>query len=220
MGRVMVGAVLVAAGLLGGCATGAPDQVPVASAMPDAQRTVDAPSGFVSFCLRFASQCEASPGATDVVNLDTQSWRTLVAVNQSVNDAIWPEDDQRHYGRAEFWTIPSDGYGDCDDYAVTKRRDLMAAGFPGSALRLAVAVTADAKRHAVLTVATNHGDLVLDNLREDIVPWNSTGFRWIERQDASDPMRWVSLQPVYTAESGNTPTAEMPAPTGKLLAAN
>ena len=54
-------------------------------------------------------------------------------------------DDQRHYGRAEYWNIPTDGYGDCEDYALTKRRDLIAAGFPAQALRIAVVLTGETK---------------------------------------------------------------------------
>jgi len=41
-------------------------------------------------------------------------------INREVSKAIWPEDDQKHYGRAEYWTMPTGGYGDCEDYALTK----------------------------------------------------------------------------------------------------
>ena len=122
-------------------------------------------------------------------------WKTLAKVNDDVNDAIWPEDDERHYGRAEYWTIPTDGYGDCEDYALTKRKQLMALGLSGAALRIAVVVTPDATRHAVLTVVTDKGDYVLDNLNNDVKPWESTGFQWVERQDPANAFAWVSLRP-------------------------
>lgn len=95
-----------------------------------------------------------------------------------------------HYGRAEYWTIPTDGYGDCDDYALTKRKQLQEIGFPAAALRLAVVYSPRSQLHAVLTVATNKGDFVLDNLDDDIRPWNTTRYDWIEVQDAKDPMQW------------------------------
>ena len=174
--------------------------------MFDSQVTAVTPPGFVSFCMRFTGQCDAAPGAASLVVLNDQTWRTLIQINRAVNDAIWPEDDEAHYGRPEFWTIPTDGYGDCDDYAVTKRKDLLAAGLPAPALRLAVVMTPSDMRHAVLTVATDKGDLVLDNLKNDVVAWNATGFTWIERQDFRNPMNWVSLETTVTA-TGTLPTA-------------
>ncbi len=207
MGRVTVGVAFLAAGLVCGCATQAPGVMPAPGAMPEARAAAPAPAGFISFCMRFAGQCEAAPGAAKTVALTDQTWRTLSKVNREVNDSIWPQDDETHYGRAEYWTIPTDGYGDCDDYAVTKRKDLLAAGFPAPALRIAVVLTADATRHAVLTVSTDKGDLVLDNLRRDVVPWNATGFIWIERQDTANPMKWVSLQPTFAQQADNAPTA-------------
>ena len=199
MGRVMVGAALAAALFLGGCAT-QPLPLDTTQAMPDMHRQAAIPAGFISFCLRFTDQCR--PSATDVILLNSQSWKTLTQVNRDVNNAIWPEDDIVHYGRAEYWTIPTDARGDCDDYAVTKRKDLIDAGFPSGALRLAVVYSQASGRHAVLTVATDKGDFVLDNLANDVKAWNDTGYMWIERQDGSDPFKWVSLQtPLQAAQA-------------------
>lgn len=207
----LAGAVIAA--LVGGCAT-APAAMPsVGFALQDASRAAAQPVGFVSFCERFPDQCTATPGGSARIALTPQTWLLLNAVNLRVNDSIWPEDDLRHYGRAEYWTIPTDGYGDCDDYAVTKRRDLLQAGLPAQALRLAVVDSAASGRHAVLTVATDKGDFVLDNLASDIKTWRATNYTWIERQDAANPMKWVSLNPIYLADqqggqpiiTGNTP---------------
>ncbi|NIJ47928.1 transglutaminase-like cysteine peptidase [Rhizomicrobium electricum] len=200
MNRVIVGAAIMAAGLLGGCASQRPELIPVACDMPESTAYAQTPAGFAGFCLRFASQCISTPGNATVVQLTDQSWQSLSRINRKVNSDIWPEEDEKHYGRNEYWTIPTDGLGDCDDYALTKRKDLIDAGFPMPALRLAVVYSPQSGRHAVLTVKTDKGDLVLDNLRDDILPWNATGFTWIERQAASDPMRWTSLQPVMTAD--------------------
>jgi predicted transglutaminase-like cysteine proteinase len=178
--------------------------------MPDTSAAADTPSGFISFCLRFADQCAGTPGSVTAITLNDQTWKTLSQINRKVNDAIWPEADLKHYGRAEYWTIPTDGYGDCDDYAVTKRKELLDAGFPASALRLAVVYSPRTARHAVLTVTTDKGDLVLDNMAETIVSWNATGYTWIERQAAADPMKWVSLRPGLVADSANLPTADVP----------
>lgn len=163
--------------------------------LPEAASPAPPPTGFVNFCTRFADQCARTPGQVASIPLTEASWHKLAEVNASVNDSIWPEDDSVHYGRAEYWTIPTDGYGDCDDYALTKRAQLLAAGLPAAALRIAVADTPYNGRHAVLTVATDKGDFVLDNLRRDIVAWNATGYTWVERQSAADPLAWVMLSP-------------------------
>ncbi|MEJ0041075.1 MAG: transglutaminase-like cysteine peptidase [Rhizomicrobium sp.] len=81
------------------------------------------------------------------------------------------------------------------DYALTKRKELAALGLPLSALRIAVVVTSSNVRHAVLTVVTDKGDYVLDNLSGEVLPWERTGFTWIERQNSANAMAWVSLRP-------------------------
>lgn len=163
------------------------------TSMPDGAPTAAAPPGFVSFCYRFADQCSASPRDATVVHLDMTSQAVLDRVNRTVNHAIWPEDDQRHYGRAEYWDIPKDGYGNDKDFALTKRRDLINAGLSERALRVAIVMTRQNARHAVLTVVTDRGDIVLDNLTDEIKPWDRAGYQWIARQDGGGELGWVTL---------------------------
>lgn len=153
---------------------------------------VPPPPGFMSFCVRFPHQCEASEPTT--VSLTDERWHALRQVNTQVNESIWPQDDETHYGRPEYWNIPTDGYGDCDDYALTKRKELIDLGFPESALRMAVVNTPSNGRHAVLVVATNKGNYVLDNLTNDIVDPHQTPYTWVEEQSADNPRQWVSSQ--------------------------
>lgn len=182
--------------LLNGCAPELGDGL---ASLPSTTRPTAEPAGFIRFCLRFPEQCTSRPEAARVLPIDPQDWRLLNTVNRAVNAEIRPEDDEEHYGRPEYWTIPTDGLGDCDDYAVTKRKRLIDAGIPAPALRLAVVISPTAGRHAVLTVTTDKGDFVLDDLTDEIVRWDSTGYSWIERQDAANPMTWVSLQPIAIA---------------------
>ena len=149
------------------------------------------PPGFVSFCLRTPSQCLTPKGAPETIALTAQSFGDIDRINRTLNGQIRPEDDAEHYGRADYWTIPADGYGDCEDYALAKRKALADAGYSLRALRMAVVDTPNEGRHAVLTVATDKGDLVLDNLRDDVTSWNETGYRWVSRQDGSGG--WVSF---------------------------
>jgi len=169
--------------------------LPNAKAMPDSRVIAPAPAGFVSFCTRFPDQCMVQKNVPAIVTLSAGQWLALQEVNQAVNLAIKPMDDERHYGRAEYWNIPTDGFGDCEDYALTKRRDLIAVGFPAQALRIAVVLTQRNESHAILTVTTDHGDYVLDNLTNSIQSWNQTGYQWIERQDPTKVWGWVLLDP-------------------------
>lgn len=150
------------------------------------------PFGYISFCMRFADQCpfglkQAPPVAT------WRFWPQMVLVNQRVNRAIKPESARRHYGRAQYWTIPQDGFGDCADYALTKRRDLSHAGIPLSDLNLAIVSLPGGELHAVLVVSTADGDYVLDNLRRDILPWNKTGYVYLSRMSTRSPTNWVKV---------------------------
>jgi len=209
---------VVVAASLGGCATTPPGVPAMNASLPDSHRLADQPSGFASFCERFADQCSATPGGAAKIALNGQNWILLNAVNLKVNGDIWPEDDLKHYGRTEYWTVPTDGYGDCDDYAVTKRKDLLQAGLPAQTLRLAVVYSSASGRHAVLTVATDKGDFVLDNLTDEIRSWNATDYTWLERQDSADPMRWVALSSgPYAGLQAESPAAASNAPAGNAL---
>ena len=116
--------------------------IPLSKPMPDTGIAAqDPPAGFVSFCLRFADQCASSPPAPSRINLSTIGWIELQNVNEFINRAIRPMSDLQHYGRPEFWTIPKDGFGDCEDYALTKRKILAKLGFSTLALRIAVVRT-------------------------------------------------------------------------------
>ncbi|HXJ03157.1 MAG TPA: transglutaminase-like cysteine peptidase [Micropepsaceae bacterium] len=152
------------------------------------------PSGYVAFCARVPDQCAMPTNAPREINLTDDVWNTLEAVNTAFNKAIAPEDDRDHYGTTEYWTIPTDGYGDCEDYVVAKRQALIKAGLPAPALRIAVVFAPHFVRHAVLTVATDKGNYVLDNLRSGIVTWDKTGYAFIERQDPASSSGWVSLE--------------------------
>jgi len=92
------------------------------------------------------------------------------------------------------WTI-APTLGDCNDYAVTKRHELVADGLPARALRLSVVKTASGIGHLVLVVTTNKGDLVLDNLTDAIRPWQRTSYQWLKIQSAEDARFWYAIAP-------------------------
>ena len=52
----------------------------------------------------------------------------------------------------------------------------------------------DGEGHAVLTVRTDEGDYVLDNLTDAIKPWEETGYRYLKRQSTTHTGRWVTIR--------------------------
>jgi predicted transglutaminase-like cysteine proteinase len=172
---------------------------PTASAASDQQlyaavgAVTRAPIGWIGFCAEYAPECETRPlEARDVV-LTPKAWRDLMQVNRWVNDSIKPMTDMDHWGVVERWNYPDDGYGDCEDYVLLKRRMLMQAGWPRQALLITVVRDLNGDGHAVLTVKTDKGEFILDNQREEILLWSETGYRFVKRQTQSDPNTWVSL---------------------------
>ena len=47
--------------------------------------------------------------------------------------------------------------------------------------------------HVILTVATDRGDFILDNLTDEIRPWTATGYRFVKRQSREDPNIWGAI---------------------------
>jgi len=76
-----------------------------------------------------------------------------------------------------------------------KRKLLIEAGWPRSALLMTVVVDHNGDGHLILMVHTDRGDLILDNMREEIVPWDRTGYRFVKRQSAFNHNEWVAIQP-------------------------
>jgi predicted transglutaminase-like cysteine proteinase len=125
--------------------------------------------------------------------LSGQNWRELVRINRLVNESVRPMTDLEQHGVAERWSYPVEGYGDCEDYVLLKRRLLIDAGWPRQSLLITVVREHNGDGHAVLTVKTDRGEFVLDNQNVEVVPWSQSGYRFVKRQSQSDPNQWVSL---------------------------
>jgi len=155
--------------------------------------TTSAPIGWVQFCIEYDPECKTKPSMPRDVVLSVQAWKDLVRVNRWVNANIRPITDLEHWGVVERWNYPDDGYGDCEDYALEKRRMLMEVGWPRQALLMTVVRDQNGDGHAVLTVKTDKGEFILDNQRDDVLLWSDTGYRFVKRQSQSDSNVWVSL---------------------------
>jgi Bacterial transglutaminase-like cysteine proteinase BTLCP len=107
------------------------------------------------------------------------------------------------YGREDVWTLPTNGRGDCEDFALLKRKLLLQRGWPASALSISVGTTLSGEPHAVLIVTTASGEYVLDNLTSSILPSSQTGHTFLSRQSGRG---WVSASGARTSE----PTVDLP----------
>jgi predicted transglutaminase-like cysteine proteinase len=152
-----------------------------------------APIGWIEFCSNHAKDCVGGTSSPRDVVLNGKSWKDLVRINKFVNDSVKPMTDQDHWGTVEKWSYPDDGYGDCEDYVLLKRRMLVQAGWPLEALLITVVREKSGDGHAVLTVKTDKGEFVLDNQNPEILLWSETNYRFVKRQSQTDPNRWVSL---------------------------
>lgn len=147
-----------------------------------AQAVERGPKGYFDFCKRHADQCKPAEPRT-------MAWPTVSAlvrnINQTVNARMIYRPDIR-----DHWTLGG-RYGDCEDYALTKRAKLMAAGIPPGALRLAVLTTDKGVQHAVLLVDTTAGSVVLDNRTNALRLWRDLS-RYRLGSATSNPLWWVA----------------------------
>jgi predicted transglutaminase-like cysteine proteinase len=160
--------------------------------------TLDAPvlgpMAHVRFCLQYPADCMVHKIAFrgGRLKLTPQRVADLEEVNRTVNQGIAPERNLLGVN-GEKWLI-SPASGDCNDYAVTKRHELLARGWPSRTLLLAEVAVPDGEHHLVVVVRTAQGDFVLDNLNPTIKPWSKVPYRWVRVQRPSNPLFWSTVR--------------------------
>jgi predicted transglutaminase-like cysteine proteinase len=159
------------------------------------------PAGWTAWCAADPAGCMRTDAA--IVALDATTAATIQRIFALVHDRITPEVEPPG---ADVWRVVEEpGPGDCEDYALTWRRELVKAGLPRAALDIAVVMTEQHEIHAVLVIQTDHGSLVLDNRHDRPLAWSSLPYAWL----ALEPTRpeaagWQAL-PDYDV-IGATPT--------------
>lgn len=151
------------------------------------------PIGASKFCKANRGECAVNRNVIEAMPLDEQRWAQLVNTNNLINSAIVPVTDIDYYRQDEVWAYPTEGYGDCEDYALAKRKALIADGWNPSTLLITVVRQENGDGHAVLMVRTDRGDLVLDNQDGRVLVWNQTPYQYLKRQSQADASRWVDL---------------------------
>jgi predicted transglutaminase-like cysteine proteinase len=160
------------------------------------------PIGHSRFCLRYPDDCKVH--GIDFrrrnIALTPERWNELNSVNRQVNRDIVASESPGN-GTFEEWLIAPQ-VGDCKDYAITKRHELLQRGWPSRALLLSEVIVPDGEHHLILVVRTKEGDLVLDNLNANIrsVSMTYPEYQWVRVEMPQNPKFWASVR---------SPAAEM-----------
>ncbi|MDQ1186024.1 transglutaminase-like cysteine peptidase [Agrobacterium larrymoorei] len=151
------------------------------------------PIGHYEFCQTYQSECQPTSADMGPLRLTEETWKMMLDVNYTVNTTITPATDMELYGVEERWAYPTTA-GDCEDFVLLKRKMLMNKGISASNLLITVVLQPNGSGHAVLTVRTDRGDFILDNLRNKVMDWSDTEYTYLKRQDSANPGRWVKIQ--------------------------
>ena len=154
------------------------------------------PYGWADFCTRRVEECRVDVlDPVDVV-MTPKVEQVLAEVNAKVNAEIEPVSNLEHWGTLlDHWDYPTDGKGDCKIYALWKRKQLIDRGFPRQALLMTIVRDLEGNGHTILTVKTDKGDFILDNMVGEVRLWDETGYKFVKRQSQTDPNVWVSIGP-------------------------
>jgi predicted transglutaminase-like cysteine proteinase len=151
---------------------------------------VSAPQGASNLCDAYAWACAKGDRAllVDKAVLDLAN-----QINRKANRSVRSVSDLQQYRVAERWSLPTKRGGDCEDYALYKKLELIKAGFAPQQLLIATVLDRKGGSHAVLVLRTGTQDLVLDNLTSVIKPWQKTGYTFLRLQNPENPSQWVSV---------------------------
>jgi predicted transglutaminase-like cysteine proteinase len=182
-------------GLAGGLMAAAWSVAPVSAAGSMVTGSLTSqPIGHYEFCKANPAECSIRPRDLAPARMTPALLRQLVSVTSSVNAAVKPMSDFDIYGQDEVWSFPEKGVGDCEDYVLEKRRELNRIGLSLADLLITVVRKPDGEGHAVLTVRTDKGDYILDNLTDKVRQWDQTGYRFLKRQAVDNTGRWVTIR--------------------------
>ena len=163
-----------------------------ASFMHTGGRTTQ-PVGHYDFCQLLPQECKQITRKQAPVELTRKLWATIVDINNAVNVKVSPRTDMEMWGKEEVWSYPDSGFGDCEDYVLEKRRELMKAGVPAGSLLITVVRQPNGDGHAVLTVRTSLGEFILDNLEPKVLAWDATDYTYLKRQSEQNSGVWVTI---------------------------
>ena len=158
--------------------------------------TTRTPYGWADLCGRQPQECQVEVLEPVDLHLTGKTLQMIERVNARVNDEIVPVSNYDHWGTMlDHWDYPTDGKGDCKIYALWKRKILIDMGLPRQALLMTIVRDREGNGHTILTVKTDRGEFVLDNMAAGIRGWSQTGYTFVKRQSQADPNVWVTVGP-------------------------
>lgn len=156
-----------------------------------ARMPVSSPAGANGLCQRYAWACQRATAAPVPVSGNQLDY--AISLNRQINRQVRSISDLAQYGVEEHWALPTARGGDCEDFALLKKKRLIEAGLDPQMLLIATVLDRRRNAHAVLVMRTARGDFVLDNLRDDVLHWSRTGYTYLRMQDPADPRRWTAV---------------------------
>ena len=152
------------------------------------------PPGHVEFCLQRPAECTRVGAPRGPEALDEAEWIAVRKLNRRINSEITAKSDQELYGKEEEWSFPG-GAGDCEDFALLKRRILIEEfGLSASNVLLTVVRRENGEGHAILTLRTTEGDFLLDNLHPAVRLWSAVKeYTFLKRQASDDAGQWLAI---------------------------
>jgi predicted transglutaminase-like cysteine proteinase len=132
--------------------------------------------------------------AIERVPFTKERFEELATVNKLINREVKYETDIVQFKKPEFW-VAAEIAGDCEDFALAKRKKLRSLGWPRGSLDIAMCLTPEGEGHAVLVSHTTNGDYVLDNVHDDVKAWTSLDYKWLFMSQGGSflPGNWVKI---------------------------
>jgi predicted transglutaminase-like cysteine proteinase len=151
------------------------------------------PIGHSRFCLHYPEDCRVRgiDFRRRFIAFTAPRHEELNGVNHRINREIIAMRTPDN-GAFEEWLIAPHA-GDCNDYAVTKRHELLRQGWPSRALLLSEVVVPTGEHHLILIVRMKDGDMVLDNLHAQILSAveASRQYQWVRVEMPQNPKFWA-----------------------------
>jgi predicted transglutaminase-like cysteine proteinase len=151
---------------------------------------ISAPSGAANLCSQYAWACQSA--RIEDVN-SSAVLRAAREVNRRVNQRVRPVDDMAQYRVQDNWALPTRRGGDCEDFALLKKFEMIQRGVPADRLLIATVFSRTVGPHAVLVLRLEDGDHVLDNVTDVIKPWDRTGYTFLAVQNPQAPGTWLRV---------------------------
>jgi predicted transglutaminase-like cysteine proteinase len=193
--RALIAALVTSLGLAAALTVGAASPAYAANAPGTfimSTKSVAAPRGFTGVCEKYAWACLSRSKHSKTHSAD-QKLDLARKVNTTINRRVREISDVRQYRVAELWALPTRRGGDCEDFALLKKKTLITHGIPAERLLIATVLDRKKRPHAVLVMRTEKGDFILDNQTNRIVPWNKTGYSFLRMQRPDAPSQWMAI---------------------------